>query len=90
MDDGSAAEEELSDESEAQVASLALAVPDMDAEDDAEDAADWHLGCWACSSWQHGRQQTLHKGGECHRVPGVHYRHRADSLCLIGWPAQFA
>ncbi|CAE7744931.1 unnamed protein product [Symbiodinium sp. CCMP2592] len=71
LDDGSATEEELSDESE-QVASPA----GLDAEDNAEDAADWHLGLFFVSlTGQHGRQQTLHKGGECHRVPGVHYRH---------------
>ncbi|CAE7206140.1 unnamed protein product [Symbiodinium natans] len=33
-----------------------------------------HLGCYFISIVGSSRRRTLHKGGECHRVPGVHYR----------------
>ena len=42
------------------------------------DDTDGHLGRFFLSVVGSAKRKTLHKGGECHRIPGVHYRHFVD------------
>ena len=62
-------------ESCSSASSVALLAHDESARDPHDRS---HLGHYFVSVVGHCKRRTLHKGGECHRVPGVHYREFVD------------